>query len=195
MCLTRDAQHCTSCQIHCNWNPKTSFIETQHTNPELSIHLSSIPGAVWAHPWPNSSCCFWSETLGRTFLLVGVHVLQTDGIFNLQVLVQDDSLCLRRCASLSLPREGLQEGPLLCLLMLAFRTAETDKDRFAQGNKHVFLGVRWLLASSNTNCLIQGWIHVRGSLTAHLSLSLTHVLPEDWEWCSYLHSGSASPHP
>lgn len=44
-----------------------------------------------------------------------------------------------------------------------------------------------LLASSSNNCLIQGWLHVL-HVSHCSSLPVSHVLPEDWEWCS-------SPHP
>lgn len=68
--------------------------------------------------------------------------------------------CAWGIARLSLfPRKSLQEGPMSCLLMLVFCTAEAHKDWFAQGNKHVFLGVWWLLASSNKNCLIQDFLN------------------------------------
>lgn len=43
-----------------------------------------------------------------------------------------------------------------------------------------------LLASSSSNCLIQGWPPLHVSRCS--SLPVSHVLPEDWGWCS-------SPHP
>lgn len=145
------------------------FIVTETPKPALLRPNTLTQSSPGIHPWswalakptldPTAAAAFGQRHYAERFLL-WVYMSCRPMIFLTSTFWFRMIPCAWGIARLSLfPRKSLQEGPLSCLLMLVFCTAEANKDWFAQGNKHVFLGVWWLLAFSNKNCLIQDFLN------------------------------------